>query len=152
MATVVMNQLKKHIADGTIDLLTSTIKLGLATSTYVPNADDTFADDGSADDFSSGELSGVSGYTGGFGGSGRLTLGSKSVAQDDTNDRAEFTCANPAYGALGAGGTIAYAVLLIETTNDAASRVYAAFDITDTPTNGSTITLTINAEGLIQFA
>jgi hypothetical protein len=151
MANVVMNKLATGIGNGTINLDTDTLKIGLATSVYVPNADDTFLDDGSADDFSSGEIS-VANYTGGFAGSGRKTLASTTITQDDPNDRAELSATSPiTWTALGGGATIAWAVLLKEVTNDAASIPLVAFDITDTATNGGDLTITIDAQGLLQL-
>lgn len=151
MPNVVMNQLKQGIANGTINLDTDTLKMALATSVYVPNADDTFIDDGSADDLQSGEIT-VAGYTGGFGGAGRKTLASTTLTQDNPNDRSELTFTNPTWTGLAAGQTIAWAVVVKEITNDAASLVLIAFDITDTPTNGGDITLTLDAQGALQLA
>jgi hypothetical protein len=83
----------------------------------------------------------VSGYTGGFGGAGRKALASVTLQADDANDRALFDAADVTWTALGAGQTLAYAVLFKELTSDALSPLIALFDFTDTPTNGGDITL-----------
>ena len=135
-----------------IDLLNDTIKMGLSTSVHVVNRDDDFLDDASADDFSSGELTGT-GYTAGFGGAGRKTLASKTITVDKTNDRAEFDCADITWTGINAG-TAARATVMKEITNDAASKEIANIDDGGFPivTNGGDLTFQVNAEGLIQLS
>lgn len=141
----------REILDRTIDLAADTLKLMLVTSSYTPNRDDLVVDAGGANDPVDHELN-VSGYTRGYGGAGRKTLGTKAFSTDLTNDRVEFTCANFTWTALGSGQTIAAAILIKEGgANDTTSRLIAYFDVTDTPTNGGDITLTVNAEGLLQW-
>lgn len=151
MADFVCNRAAKEMWDGTIDLLVDTIKIGLSSSTHVPNRDDDLLDLGTASDFSSGELTGT-GYTAGFGGAGRKTLASKTIVEDDTNDRAEFDCADLVWTAINAG-TAAQATVMKEITNDAASRPIANIDSGGFPkvTNGGDLNFTVNAEGLIQL-
>lgn len=144
MASGVYNSGKRDIADGTIDLVNDTIKVILVTSSYTPNADHDFADD------LTNELSGT-GYTGGFNGSGRKTLSSKSWSTDNTNDRAEFTATIPTWSGINAGSP-KYAILVKEITNDAATRLIAWLDLGTVVTNGGDLTITANAEGLIQLA
>jgi hypothetical protein len=143
----------REILNGGIDLLTSTVKvmlLGTAT-VYTYNPDNNFVDAAGANDPIDAELTGVSGYTGGFGGAGRKTLASKTVTQDDTNNRNLFDAADVLWTALGAGGTIDQAEAIVEITNDAASILLANFDVTNTATNGSDISLQWNSAGLIAF-
>lgn len=150
MATFVYNLAAAEIARGNIDLLADTIKIMLVKSGYVPDRDDDFIEE-AVDDANEHELT-VSGYTGGFGGAGRKTLGSKTITEDDANDRAEFDCADVTWTALATGETIVGAIIIKEITNDAASVLIAYLDLSDTPTNGSDVTLQINAEGVIQFS
>ena len=150
MATFVYNLAASEIAKGNIDLLADTIKIMLVKSGYVPDRDDDFIEEG-VNDANEHELT-VGGYTGGFGGSGRKTLASKTITEDDVNDRAEFDTADPVWTALLTGETIAGAIIIKEITNDLASVLIAYLDLTDTPTNGSDVTLNINAEGVIQFS
>lgn len=150
MATFVTNHAAKMIADGTLALLTDTIKAMLVDSTYVGNRDDDFVDDGSANDPQSHEVSGT-GYTGGFGGAGRKTLASKTLTEDDANDRAAFDAADTVWTGLTVG-TIGGVVLIKEITNDAASLIIAFLDATDLVTNGGDVTAVWAAAGLIDFS
>jgi len=135
----------------TIDLLNDTIKVGLSTSTHVPNKDDTFLDDAGVDDFVDGELSGT-GYVTGFGGAGRKTLASKTLAYNAANDRVEFDAADVTWTAINAG-TIAQATLLREVTNNAGSPPIANVDSGGFPvvTNGSDVMIQWNAAGIINL-
>ena len=135
------------ILDGTLDLNADTIKVGLSTATHVLGLDDTFLDDGSADDFSSGELT-VSGYTGGFAGAGRKTLASKTFNVDATSNEARFDAADPSAWTLATGETVAHATIMKEITNDPASRAIIYLDFTGVPTNGGTFTLQFAASGI----
>ena len=63
----------KYLTDGTTVFLSDTIKLMLVNASYVYNAAHAHVSDVVAN-----ELSGT-GYTGGFGGSGRKTLASKTI-------------------------------------------------------------------------
>ena len=137
------------IVEQTLDLLANTIKVGLSDATHVPNKDDQFLDDVGADDFIDGELSGT-GYVGGFGGSGRLTLASKTVVYDTVNDRVEFDAADVTWTAINAG-TIVQASLLKEITSDAASPIIVNVDVADTVTNGGDITIQWDAQGILQL-
>src|SRR5687767_2182414 len=97
------------------------IKTALSTSTHVPNKDDTFMDDGGADDLIDGELSG-SGYT-----AGGDALGSQTVAYDAANDRVEFDAADAAWTAINAG-TAAQATVQKHTGTATTSPVLANVD------------------------
>jgi hypothetical protein len=135
-----------------IDLLNDTIKMGLSTSVHTADRDDDFLDDGSASDFSSGELTGT-GYPAGFGGAGRKTLASKTITVDKANDRAEFDCADITWTGINAG-TPDKATALKEITNDAASKTIANITSGGFPvvTNGGDLTFQVNAEGLLQLS
>jgi hypothetical protein len=136
--------------NGNLDFDGATWKEGLATTVYVPNQDDTFLDDGSADDFTSGEADlGGTGYTAGFGNSGRKTLSGVSSAYAsgtnryvfDANDAATWTAINPA-------NAIAWAAVLNEVTNDTASRPAVALDFADVDPNGNDFTIQFHADGI----
>ena len=146
----VYNTAANLIANGTIDLDTTAFKVMLVTSTYIANRDNDFVAAGGASDPDDAEIV-VSGYTGGFGGSGRKAA-VITTAVDKTNDRAEVYIVDLTWTALGAGATIAAAILIQEITNDAASRLIAYFDVTATATNGGDITLDFDAaEGAIRL-
>ena len=146
MASGWYNSGLRDVADRTIDLVNDTIKVMLVNASYTPNKDHDFVDDVNAN-----ELSGT-GYTGGFGGSGRKTLGSKAFSTDTANDRVEFTGAAITWTGINAG-TAAYAIIIKEITNDGASRLIAFLDLDpDVVTNGGDFTLTPDAvAGLLQW-
>lgn len=79
----------------------------------------------------------VSGYA-------RTALANETVVEDDTNDFAYLDADDVAFGALAAGETITWAVLYRHTGSDATAPVYCFYDVTDTPANGSTITIVFN--------
>ena len=107
--------------------------------------------EGGGNDPDDAEVS-VSGYTGGFAGSGRKTLASKTVTVDDTNDWAKLDAADftggTTWSALASGETIAAAILIEEITNDAASVLLIYLDAADLATNGSDMDLSFHANGL----
>ena len=143
MVSFVYNTGDQEIIDRTIDLIANTLKIMLVTSSYVANKDDDVVDAAGVNDPVDHEIN-VTGYTRGWGGAGRKTLASKLLTIDKTNDRTGFDCADITWTALGAGATIAAAILIKEgAANDTTSRLIAYLDITDTPTNGGDITLTI---------
>jgi hypothetical protein len=152
VASFVYNKAAQELADGTIDLLTDTIKAMLVTSQYSPSRTDLVVDAGGANDALDAEIN-VSGYTKGWSQSGRKALASKTVVVDQANNRAEFSAANLTWSSLGAGATIAAMVLVKEgVSSDTTSRLIAYLDVTDTPTNGGDIAFTFDAEGVIQFS
>jgi hypothetical protein len=130
--------------NGDVDYLTNgaikCILVGTATA-YTYAVDDTFVDMAGANDVIDAELTGVSGYTRGFGGAGRKALGTKTVTIVDASDRVEMRAAALTWTALGAGDTIDAAVIAVELTNDAASNMFSHHDLTNTPTNGGDITV-----------
>lgn len=147
---LVYNLFKKLEADGTINLLTDTIKVMLVGSTYTANADHDFVNPSTYQQ----ELGGT-GYAGGYGGSGRKTLGSKTVVEDDVNDRAEFNAAPVTWTAINAG-TAAGAVIIRERalTGDTMSELIAFVDTGGFPvtTNGGDFTITWSVEGVLQLS
>lgn len=146
MASGVYNKVKKMLLDATIDLDTDTIKVMLVTSSYTPNADHDFVDD-----ISGNELSGT-GYTAGFGNSGRKTLSNKSVTQDDATDKGVFdNTADLTWSSINAG-TAAYAVLIKEITSDAASIPICWLELSpNVTTNGGDLTVAFNTSGIINL-
>lgn len=134
MASGWYNSGLRDVADRTIDLAADTIKIILVTSAYTPDKDHDFASD------LTNELSGT-GYTGGFNGAGRKTIGSKAFATDTTNDRVTFTFGAVTWTAINAGSP-KYAILVKEITNDAATRLIAYLDLGTVTTNGGDLTIT----------
>ena len=140
-------------ATGAVDLLADTIKIMALEDDTGEDQDSEFV----GDVITAGAVELTStGYTGGFGGAGRLTLGSKTLAVDEANDRVEFDCANPVWSGIdqAAAETLVGFYVIKEITNDAASPVLSHIDTaTGLPLspNGSDITLTVDAEGLMQW-
>jgi len=95
------------------------------------------------------------GYTGGFGGAGRLSLASKAIAVDQGNNRAELDCADLTWTAISRAAAESWVAFVIakELTSDALSPLIAHLEPTGVPLipNGSDIKITINAEGLLQI-
>lgn len=146
MASITTNKGRTLIVDGTINLLTATIKVMLLGTAYTPNKDHNFVSD-----LGAVELSGT-GYTAGFNGSGRKTLSSKTVTKDDTNDLAIFDAADITWTGINAG-TAAYAAVIKENTSDSDSPVIAIIDLSpDVVTNGGNFTCSWGALGIIKFA
>jgi hypothetical protein len=146
MADAVYNKGKRGLLDGTINLTSDTIKVILVSSSYTFDADHDFADDVAASEIA------VTGYTGGFGGSGRKTLASKAFATDNTGDAASFDAADLVWTTLAAGVTLGGAVLVKEVTNDAASPIIAFLDPANIATNGGDVTLAFNVAGILKAA
>src|SRR3954462_14196609 len=105
MASFTYNIGSKSIIDRTVDFLADTIEVVLTKSTYTANRDDVTGTPAAS------EITGVSGYTGGFGGAGRKVLASKTITNDTTNDRTVYDAADPSAWTLGTGDTIGGAVI-----------------------------------------
>ena len=135
MASFITNRAKAGFTNGELDWDTDTIKVLLVTSANDADADDDFI--GAIGTL--GELSGT-GYAAGFGGAGRKSLATKSVEQDETNDRANLKADNVTWSAIDAG-TAASVLVVKEVTNDADSILIARIDITSVVTNGGDLTI-----------
>lgn len=153
MASITSNRLRYLLLQGAagspaLNLTSDTIKVMLVNTSYVPDKDHNFVSS-----ITSGvtkELSGT-GYTGGFGGSGRKTLASKTISQDDTNDIAYFDAADVTWTGINAG-TIGWIAVIKEITSDADSPILAVLDPADLATNGGDITAAWPTDGLFKLA
>lgn len=138
-----------EILNGNIDLLTDTLKAIPYNSTYVPNKDDEFIDDGGADDLLDG-ITDTDGYTWTFGGNGRQTLAGKSVTVDDTDDEVVFDFNDITWSSVGGSTPDTWTGLGIvkEITNDADSPIICNNDLdSSVTTNGGDVTINVDAEG-----
>jgi len=136
MAQTATNKFKYLLAHGDIVPGTTDLRMGLlktlAGHTNVPDIN--FISDMEAHaDFA--ELTGASGYA-------RVAMTGEAATEDDTNDWALLDSDDVAFGALGTGGTIVGAFIFIHTGSDATASVLGIFDLTSTPTNGGTVTVT----------
>lgn len=134
----------KEVFDGTIAFLTDTLKVMLVGSGYTFSKDHLVVDAAGANDPVDEEIS-VTGYTGGWGGAGRKTIGTKTVtaqlAAGSPANSVVFNCANITWTALGAGATIEGAILIKEGgANDTTSRLISYGDVSQA-TNGGDVTL-----------
>lgn len=123
------------------------VKVILASTAYTPDKDHDFAD--SITGGGTKELSGT-GYAAGFGGSGRKALASKTVTKDNATDAAFFDAADVTWTGINAG-TIGYAVVIKEVTNDADSPILCVVDVADLVTNGSDYTLQWATDGVFKI-
>jgi hypothetical protein len=143
MASLVYNVGSYQLQHRDVDYLADTIEIILVKSTYTPNKDDTNSV------YAAAEISGVSGYTGGFGGAGRKVLASKTMTNDTANDRTVYDAADPSAWTLGAGDTIGGAIIGKKgSASDATAIPLFFLDLTDTPTNGAAITVQFDANGI----
>lgn len=151
MANFVYNRALQAIASGDLDLnAAGTVvrcMLERSTSTYTPDKDHDYVSDLTG----FVEIS-VASYA-------RVTLATKAVNLDDTNDRAEFDADDLSFGSLETGQTVDALVLYQQTGgSDASPSDDLLIAYIDTATglpavlNGGAFTITIDAEGLIQFA
>lgn len=146
MANAWYNRGKLIALDSSLNLTSDTIRvLALKGTGYTFDPDHDFVTDLTP---GSNEVSGGS-YA-------RQDLGTKAVNVDDTNDRAEFTAAATTFSAVPAqGGSNVTALVVFKfVTNDTDSPLIAYIDTGTgfplTP-NGSDITVTWNAEGVLQL-
>lgn len=143
MATVIYNSFKKKIMDGSIDLDTDTIKASLHTSSYTPDADShDFFDDVTSEVSSSGS------YTAGA--AGGITLASKTVTQDNTDNEGVFDAADLSITTF--TGTFRYVVLRKDTGTASTSALIAAIDYgSDVSAVNGTVSIAWNSEGILNI-
>lgn len=143
MANLTYNIGAIGIANGSLDFLVDTIEILYTKSTYVANKDDTNAV------LAAAELAALTGYVPGWNGAGRKLLGTKTVTNDTTNDRAVYDSADPTAWTIAAGDTIGGAIIQKKgAANDTTAVPLFFIDFTDTPTNGGTVTVTFDVTGI----
>lgn len=136
MASAFYNSGKVKMLDGSIDLDTDTIKVALVTGSYTPDPDthDFFND-------LTNEASGTGYSAGGF------TLASKTLTQDNTNNRAVFDAADISVGT--ATFTFRYAVLYKSTGVAGTSALICYIDYgSEVSVVSSNFALNWNASGI----
>ncbi len=123
------NKIKYKLLTGAIDLLTDTIKCALMKTgfTFDKDTNHYWAD------ISADELANGNGYT-----TGGQTLAGVAVTENDTSDRADFTCTNPTWTATGGSiGPTPGAILYDDTDTNKAIIGYIDFDGDQTTTTGN---------------
>lgn len=126
------------IMNGSVDLLTATVKAMLVTSGYTFDDTDSVVNDVTP---GSNELSGA-GYS-------RLTLGSKAVSPDTGAGRTYFQAGNLSWTGINAG-TADAVILEVDTGDDATSTLVCYIDDGGFPvlTNGGNLSVTWAAAGI----
>lgn len=138
MANYLFNDALTSIVKGEIDYLNDTIKVALYTAAPDIDADTYLAD-------LTGESTG-SGYT-----TGGVTLASKTVTTDDTNNRTIADAADSQWTALTT--TYRYVVVYQSTGNAATSRLISCIDYGSTQTvDNGTLDITWPTSGVFNFA
>jgi len=146
VSSVVSNKIKALLLSGGVDLDTDGIKAMLVTSAHTPNADDNFVST-----YTASELSGT-GYAGGFAGSGRKALASKTVTQDNVNDLAYLDADDLVWTGISAG-TAAALVLYKPVNDDTDSPIIAVFQFSVAiATKSSELTVSWNVAGILKAA
>jgi hypothetical protein len=150
MASGFVLKARHLISQQTLDLVANTIKAMLLKSTYSHVNTRDFVGDASG--FAASECD-ATGYTGGFGGASRQTLGSKAANRDDGNIRIEFDCADATFPTIGGAtnNTLGGVGIIKEITDDASSPCVCFDDTNDVNTNGGDIIYAPNAEGYAQM-
>lgn len=145
MSLVMTDLARQKVLEGDLDLKNDTLKYILLGVGYTFDKDDEYVADVVAN-----ELSGT-GYTGGFAGSGRKEVPTRTAGHNGTSHKAYLDCADSTWTALDAG-TIGTVGVWKPGTSDADSLFVGAMDITDKVTNGDDWTLQIHADGLFTLA
>lgn len=128
------------------DFSADTFKVMLVTSSYTFNVEDQYVSSAN-----SAELSGT-GYTGGFGGSGRKAITTPTVINDTTNHITTFDGDNIVESTINAG-IAAAAIIIKEVTDDAHSLLIAYIDSGGFPitTNGGDLDINWNSLGILEL-
>lgn len=125
MASMTPNAAKVSFAKGEIAWVSDTVRAVLLTNSYTPNKDtDEYWSDINANEFSGGS------YT-----AGGISLTTKAVTKDNTNDRAILDSDDVQF--TGITGTFRYVALLKWTGTPATTRIIRVID-----PEGATVTLT----------
>jgi hypothetical protein len=139
----VANYFKLKSANGTINLSSADVRAALLKTTTTADTED--------------DIEFLSGYTtlaeADASGYARVTCTGESIAVDLTNNRAEFSTSNMAFAAMAAGNTIQGVLLYVHAGADSANMPIAFLEFSSNfVTNGGALTVTPNAEGLLQLA
>jgi len=132
------NQFKKLLLQGDVDLANDILKICLLGSGYSFNPDNAHG----YSDMSANEIS-ATGYS-----AGGETLGSKTITQNNTLDRAKFDAGDVTWTSL-AATTIAHAVIYDDTLTAApADTALIRFEIA-TNSNGGNYQLSFHSDGIL---
>ncbi len=141
----VYTKAKQQLAVGGLDFSTSDMRVALVMTNTTA---DTEEDVSTISAFTTLDEFDGSGYS-----SGGSALAAEAVAQDNVNNRAEFSATNLTFATLGAGTRSVQAALLYKFSGSFAASLPVAFiDTGGFPftTNGGDINFTWNVEGIVQ--
>lgn len=151
MANFLYNRGKFLVGSVNLAATSFDLQLMLVTTGYTSDDAHNTVDDGTTSDPKSYEI-GVGGYS-------RQTLANRAMFEDDSNDFAGLDADNATFSALAAGATVGWAILYrystATTTSDTGQDLIAAYDVTDTPTNGGDISInwaSTSAGGVLKLA
>lgn len=134
----IYNNFKEILMEGSIDLVSDTVKVALVTGyTIDVDAHDNW------DDVSANEESGT-GYT-----AGGEALANKTVTQDDTDDEGVFDADDVTWSGLDVG-TPSHAIIYKDSGTPSTSPLIAAVEL-GVASNGQDYTIQWGAEGIINL-
>jgi hypothetical protein len=133
MSDLIFNAGKAGIMNGTIDLIHDDIKMMLVNSVYIPDADQSFVNEGTVEDPAHNEVSGQ-GYA-------RKGLGGKVITKDILYDKARF-CADSVIYPILKTPTVSGIIIFKDTGNDATSTLIMFID-SGFPFTPKEVTMTI---------
>lgn len=149
MAGYLTDKARELLLAGTLNLKTDNIEFVLLDDGGACDKDVEYLSEIVAD-----ELSGT-GYTGGWGGSGRKSIGltgDRTVTHSDSTHKASLDVASPTWTGLDAGTVGVVLTVRKGTTDDTDALVISYENITDEPTNGGDWIYDINVAGLWTLA
>lgn len=138
MASNFYNNGLLKLLNGSINYTSDNIALLVVDNTYTFDRTDEFVSD------ITGEVSGT-GYA-------RLSLTSKTVTLNATTNTVVFDSANVSMSAVTTSNAFSGAIVYDDTGVDSTSSLIGFFDMPETTTNGSNVTLTVSADGLFQVS
>lgn len=144
MALNLTDKARELLLSGSLNLTSDELHFILLNASFTLDKD--FED---VADVNTWELSGT-GYVGGFGGSGRKTVASKTFAHNVSHE-AYMDCTDPVWSAINAGTIHAIGVFKLGTADNDSLFVGAYTLAADVTTNGGDWTYQVAANGLIKM-
>jgi hypothetical protein len=138
MASNFYNNGLLKLLNGDINYISDDISLLVVDNTYTFDRTDEFVSD------ITGEVSG-SGYS-------RLSLAGKTLSLNASTNTVVFDCDDLTMNVVSTSNAFSGAVIYGNTGVDSTSPLIGFFDMPETSTNGSDVTLTVAAAGLFQVS
>lgn len=138
MASNFYNNGLLKLLNGSINYTSDNIALLVVDNTYTFDRTDEFVSD------ITGEVSGT-GYA-------RLSLTSKTLTLNATTNTVVFDCADPSFSAINTSNAFSAGIVYDDTGVDSTSSLIGFFDMPETTTDGSDVSITVSASGLFQVS